>query len=239
MQKTPDLARRSQVFFCLQFFFCLDPADHLGHGTHGAEAAPGSGFEQRIHHQANDGGGEHQAVETETELGDPIGHGTGGVSPAPGNPEHPQQFDGLPEAVCSGGYQISLENHVAEHAEEKHQKAIPEPFGRNPLGRFCIAGTFAADAKQLPSAAVAIAKSFVTAYDGNNQRHEEIDHAQPSKENIEKSQREVNDRPDPQVIIPMLFLHFSSPLSFVSMQPAGQALAHRPQPTHFASSTAA
>ena len=60
--------------------------------------------------------------------------------------------------------------------------------------------------------------------------------AQPREEDVEKSQSEVEDRPDPQEIIPMLF-HRIPLLSRRLMQPAGQARAHRPQPTHLASST--
>ena len=60
-----------------------------------------------------------------------------------------------------------------------------------------------------------------------------------NKENVEKTQSKVNDCPDPEKIIPVVLFHFTSLLSLTVMHPAGQALAHRPQPTHLPSSTAA
>ena len=96
------------------FFFCFDLADKLGHGAHGAEAAPGSGLEQHIYRQTDDGGGEHDAVEAEGVLGDPVGDGSCGVGPAPGNTEHPQELDGLPKALRTCGHQPGLEDRTGQ-----------------------------------------------------------------------------------------------------------------------------
>jgi hypothetical protein len=130
-----------------------------------------------------------------------------------------------------------LEDHIAKHGQEENQKTIPEPFGGKPFGCFYITGAFSALGKKLTPAAIPVAEGFIAADDGNEQRHQEVDHTQPGKENIEKSQSEVNDCPDPEKIIPVVLFHFASLLSFTVMHPAGQALAHRPQPTHLASST--
>ena len=85
-------------------FLLLDLADHLGHGTHGAETAPGSGFKQDIYRKPDDGGCQHDAIESKAELSNPVGHRSGGVSPIPGNPEHPQKLDGFTKIFCPGGH---------------------------------------------------------------------------------------------------------------------------------------
>ena len=92
----------------------FDFANHLGHGSHGAEAAPCAGLEENIYPEADDGGGEHQAVEAEAELGNPISNRAGGISPAPRHTEGPQQLDGFFQALCAPCNQIGLENHIAE-----------------------------------------------------------------------------------------------------------------------------
>ena len=85
----------------------------------------------------------------------------------------------------------------------------------------------------------AFAEGFVSTDDGDKHGHKKIDHPQPGKQNIEEPEREVNDCPDPEKVIPVLLFHCTLLLSFVSMQPAGQDLAHKPQPMHTVSSTMA
>ena len=185
------------LLFSSELLLCLDFTNHLGHCTHRTEAAPGSGFEQNIHRKPNDGGCQHQAVEAKAELGDPIRYSTRGVSPPPRNTKQPQQFDCFAQGIGSGRHQISLENHISEHTEKEHQKSIPEPLGRKPLGRRPVSRTLAAFSEKLTSATVAVAKRFIAANDRDKQRHQEIDHTQPRKENVEKSQSKVDDGPDP------------------------------------------
>ena len=185
------------MFCLLQSFLCFDLADHLGHGTHGAEAAPGTGLEQEIHHKANDRRGEHQTIETKAELSDPIGNSTGGVCPIPGHAEHPQQLDGFFQIFRSGSHQIGLEDHIAEHGQEEHQETVPEPLGGDPSGRLLFQRTLTANAEELTSAAVTVAEGLVAAHNSDDQRHQKIDHAQPGKENVKKAEGEVKDRPDP------------------------------------------
>ena len=122
----------------LQLFVCFHLTDHLGHGAHGTEAAPGSGFEQGVYNQTNNGRGQHQTVKSETELGDPVRRGAGGVSPSPGDAEHPQQLERFLQTVCAGGHQICLEDHVAEHAEEEDQKSVAKPFSRKESWSQCV-----------------------------------------------------------------------------------------------------
>jgi hypothetical protein len=132
-----------------------------------------------------------------------------------------------------------LENHIAKHGQEEYQKSIPEPLGGKKLRRFTITGAFAALGKKLTSSAVTVAESFVSTNDGNKQRHKKIYHTQPRKEDIKESKGEIQDRPNPKIIIPILLFHLDSLLSVMAMQPAGQVLAQRPQPTHLDASTTA
>ena len=181
----------------LQALTGFDFADHLGHGTHGAEAAPGSGLEQGIHHQTDDGGSQHDAVEAETELGNPVRDRSCGIGPAPGNPEHPQQFDCLPKRAGTGSNQIGLKNHIAKHAEEEYQKSVAEPPGGEPSGSGFVPGTASAPGQQLTSAAITVAEGLAAADHGNEQGDQKINHAQPRKQDVEKAQGKVNNRPDP------------------------------------------
>lgn len=178
----------------------LDFADGLGHGSHRAERAPCPGFVQRHDNQAYQGGGQHDAVETEAELGNPIGYRPGSISPAPGYPEQPEQFDRFLQRRCTGTHQIGLEYHIGEHNQEEDQEAIPKPLGRHPSGCGLVAEALAVATqlgKELTSAAEAVTESLIAANHSDEQRHQKIDHTQPSKQNVKESQREIEDRPDP------------------------------------------
>ena len=67
---------------------------------------------------------------------------------------------------------------------------------------------------------------------GDQQRNKEAQQSQPRKENVEKSQHQIGQGGDPQVIIPLLFHTFTS---WISITDAGHSLAHLPQPTHLSS----
>lgn len=184
----------------LQFFLRLDLADHLCHSAHGAEGAPCSGLEQCHDRQTDDGGGQHDAVKAKAVLCDPVRQPPGGVGPAPGHPERPEQLNCFRQGLGPGTHQIGLEHHIAEHGQEENEKAIPEPLGGHPPGCRLISGALAvaADLRQkLTPAAVAVAEGLVSANHRNAQRHQKIDHPQPGKENVEESQSEIEDCPDP------------------------------------------
>lgn len=86
---------------------------------------------------------------------------------------------------------------------------------------------------QLAAPAKMVAEQLVPPENGEAKRHKKVDHSQPSEENIEEAQAEIQDRPYPQIVIPMS-LHWASRLclSTSSMQFAGHDAAHLPQPTH-------
>ena len=82
------------------------------------------------------------------------------------------QNDGTPAIQYSSGnlnilgssiMRICLEHHVAEHRQEKDQKAITEPLGGHPAGRGLAAGAFKVCpqlAEQLTPSAEVVAKVY-------------------------------------------------------------------------------
>ena len=58
-------------------------ADQLGHRAHRAADAPAAGLEQDHGKQAEDGGGQHDALKPERELGDAGGKEGSMISPVP------------------------------------------------------------------------------------------------------------------------------------------------------------
>ena len=149
--------------------FVFQLANTLGHSPHGAESAPCTGLVEHHDDEADEQRGQHQAIKAEAELCHPIRHRPGGVSPAPRHTEGPEQLNGLPQGRSTGSDQIGLEHHVAEHRQEKDQKAITEPLGGHPAGRGLAAGAFKVRpqlAEQLTPSAEVVAKEFVPAEDG-------------------------------------------------------------------------
>lgn len=219
--------------------FCFQLTDALCHAAHRTEGTPCTGFIQHHHDKTNEGGGQHHTIKPKAEFRDPGCCRACGICPVPWHTERPEQGDGFLQAVCPCRHQISLEQHIPEHDHEKGQKTITKPFGIQKVRSRLIPRYFRAQfLKQLSSAAKIVAEGLVSAKNGQHQRQQEFDHPQPCKEDIEKPQTEINDLPDPEVIIPMRFLSHTS-ASFSSIQPAGQVLAQMPQPMHFSASTTA
>ena len=80
-----------------------------------------------------------------------------------------KKANGLPQGRSTRSDQIGLEHHVAEHRQEKEQKAITEPLGGHPAGRGLAAGAFKVCpqlAEQLTPSAEVVAKVFVPTKDG-------------------------------------------------------------------------
>ena len=130
------------------------------------------------------------------------------IGPVPGQLEGPQQSYRLPEILYAGEDQIGIPQHLEEHDEEENQKSIAEPLAFHPLWNVLFPGqaeASAQQAEQLPTAAVAVAVALCAPDQGDNQRNTKEDHAQPGKQDIEKSQGHVGQFHDPQVVIPALF----------------------------------
>ena len=110
-----------------------------------------------------------ETIKAEAELRHPISDCTGCISPAPRHTECPEQLNGLPQGRSTGSDQIGLEHHIAEHRQEKDQKAVAEPLGAHPAGRWLAAGAFKVCpqlAEQLSPSSEVVAKEFVPAKDG-------------------------------------------------------------------------
>ena len=99
-----------------QKLMLFDFADWLGHGSHRAEGTPAPGFEKNHNYDSDKCRGEHEAVETETELGYPVRDHSLSVGPSPRYPESPEKLDHLPKAFSSGCHQPCLDYDIAEHA---------------------------------------------------------------------------------------------------------------------------
>ena len=146
-----------------------DTMSILRHGSHGAEGTPCTGLVEHHDDEADEQRGQHEAVKAEAELGYPVCHRSGGVGPAPRHTEGPEQLNGLPQGRSTRSDQICLKHHVAEHRQEKDQKAITEPLGGHPAGRGLAAGAFKVCpqlAEQLTPSAEVVAKVFVPTKDG-------------------------------------------------------------------------
>ena len=219
------------LFFGFDEFFVVSGfADELGHGAHGAVDAPGAGFEEDHGDETQKGGGEHHAVEAEGELGHPGREGGAVIRPVPGGFEHPEDGDGFFE-IRAGEDQIGVPEHHKEHGEEEDQETVAEAFALQPTGHILFTGeaeTAAQQSEELASVAVAVAESLTAADDGDEQRQEKGDQAEPGEHDIEKAQRKVDDGEDPQIIVPMFF-HPS--LTSSAMTVPGHSLTHLPHPT--------
>lgn len=90
---------------------------------------------------------------------------------------------------------------------------------------------------KLSSSAEMVAEELAAAKERNRQWQQKVDHAQPRKQDIEKAEGEIEDRPEPKIVIPALFPVHTADLSFTSIMQAGQVFAHLPQPTHFSEFT--
>ena len=115
-------------------------ADQLGHGAHGAEHAPGPGLEEHHDDEADEGGGEHDGVEPEGELGHPGDKEGAMIGPVPGHLEGPEQLDEFSDVTGPRPHQIGGEEHLKEHHKEKDEKPVPERLCTHPPGGGFVAG---------------------------------------------------------------------------------------------------
>ena len=169
-------------------------ADQLGHGAHRAVDAPATGLEEDHRHQAQHGGSEHDAVEAEGKLGHAGVEQRAVVGPLPGKLEGPQQGDDLLEILGAGKDQPGVPEHHEEHHKEKGQKAVAECLAFHPAGNIVFAGQpepAAQQSKELAPAAIAVAVRFAARSDRDDQRQKETGQTQPGKQDVEKSQHQV------------------------------------------------
>lgn len=114
----------------------------MRHGSHRTKRTPCAGLVEHHNDQTQQQRGQHEAIKAKAELRHPISDCTGCISPAPWHTECPEQLNGLPQGCSTRSDQIGLERHVAEHRQEKDQKAVTKPLGGHPAGRGLAAGAF-------------------------------------------------------------------------------------------------
>ena len=133
-------------------------------------------------------------------------------------------------------------NTLAESTEPAQESslmylrdAVAEALGGQPPGRDLFPGAAQPSAQhreELAAAAEVVAEEFIAAEEREDQRQEQVDQAKPGKEDVEKAQDKEDDGQDPEIVIPVLFLHATPSLSRMEMQTAGQVRSQRPQPIH-------
>lgn len=189
----------------------LSLAYHLRHGSHGAVDTPGTGAEQDHGDQTKDGGGQHDAVESECKLGHPQRHAVSMIRMVPGKAEGPQDRHYLFQARGTPEHQPGIKQHLAEHEQEEDQETVTEPFGFHPARnrtawrKVKLAPKYG---KQLSPAAVTVAVEFGSCYYGDCQGDQEADQAQPCKHDIEKAKDQIGEGCDPQVVVPVAGIFF-------------------------------
>ena len=91
--------------------------------------------------------------------------------------------------------------------------------------------------EQLTASTHVVTEPLVPEEYREDQRQQEVEHAQPGKKDVEESQRKIDNRPNPEIIIPMFLFHDSPSSALTVAAPDGHALAHSPHPMHFSAST--
>lgn len=103
----------------------LPAADELRYRAHRAINAPGTRLEQQQRDDAENAGGQHDAVKAKSKLRDPRLRAAA-VSPVPGHVKSPQQADRLMKIDSMGKDQIGGNQHIDKHRCKKQQEAIAE-----------------------------------------------------------------------------------------------------------------
>lgn len=103
----------------------LPAADELRYRAHRAINAPGTRLEQQQRDDAENAGGQHDAVKAKSKLRDPRLRAAA-VSPVPWHVKSPQQADCLMKIDSVGKDQIGRNQHIDKHRCKKQQEAIAE-----------------------------------------------------------------------------------------------------------------
>ncbi len=98
----------------------------LCHSSHGTIHTPGTGLKQNHGYEAQHGGGKHDTVKAEGELGGAVRKKGAVISPVPGKLKGPQKGYSHTKIPCPGKNQIRVPQHLKEHDKEENQKSISE-----------------------------------------------------------------------------------------------------------------
>lgn len=107
------------------YFRCFQRQMELRYRAHRAINAPGTRLEQQQRDDAENAGGQHDAVKAKSKLRDPRLRAAA-VSPVPGHVKSPQQADCLMKIDSMGKDQIGRNQHIDKHRCKKQQEAIAE-----------------------------------------------------------------------------------------------------------------
>ena len=138
--------------------------------------------------------------------------------------------------MYAGRDKVRLEYNAGEHRQKENEEPVSKPARRQEFWRGLVPAQTqrrAEQIEQLTASAHVNAEPLAPEEDCKNQREQEVEHAQPRKKDVEESQRKVDNRPNPEIIIPMFLFHDSPSRAFTVAAPDGHALAHSPHPTHF------
>lgn len=171
----------------------------MSHIAHWAEHAPCARAVNHREDNAHDERGEHDAVETESELRHPWLYSSG-VGPMPWHIESPEQVYGFVQRVHTLCHTHGEDNHLNEKEHEEHEESVSEPLRRKPSWSHFLARPLQGVAnleEELTTAAVVVAVAFTASEYCHQQRNEEADHAKPRKHDVEESEGEVCGRHNP------------------------------------------
>ncbi len=184
----------------LSYFAVFRLADELGHGSHGTVNTPAAGLEQDHCDKSQYRGCQHHAVKAEGELGCAGMEQRAVIGPVPRQLECPEQRDNLPKIPGSRKNQICIPEHLEKHEEEPDQEAISKGLALHPFGNVLFPGkakTPSQQAEHLPPAAIAVAVAFRSTDNGDDQRDEKEEQADPGKQDVEKTQDQIGQFHDP------------------------------------------
>lgn len=175
----------------------------------GQKAAPCSRLKEDHNDKADQKRGQHQAVKAKAELRYPIREEPSRIGPSPRDTEGPEQLVASLQVLPHRSPQGRSEKSYCRTWQGRRPKNHIETIWKPSISAWVYCGNIS-DLRRAcsitPPAAKMVTKEFVAAEYRQQNRQQEVDHAQPGKEDIEKSKCEIYNRPDPKVIIPTLIL---------------------------------
>ena len=88
-------------------------------------------------------------------------------------------------------------------------------------------GLTSESAQKLSAVAVAVAEAFASVKQGEEQRQDKADEAEPGEQDVDKAQRKIQKGPKPEIVVPVMLFHARAS---IWISPAGHSRAQRPQP---------
>lgn len=115
--KSVHILKRVLIFSCC-LFAVFPAADELRYRAHRAINAPGTRLEQQQRDDAENAGGQHDAVKAKSKLRYPRLRAAA-IGPVPGHVKSPQQAYSLMEVQGMGKNKIGGKQHIKKHRHKK------------------------------------------------------------------------------------------------------------------------